>query len=174
MRSVDMLPKAKRTREVHAVEARSTSWVRASESGVVSMRLPLGTRVTKDQQLAIISSPLGDEEESIVAPYAGIERGHEMSVYNHTRCYMNITSNNPSVHYDGQEISGVEAIIPRIGASVSFYSTSVVRQFEMMNIYSLNESVAITRSRDKLRAVQLLARKGIGLPVTGFANSTGP
>lgn len=103
---------------------------------------------------------------------AGIERGHEMPVYNHTRCYMNITSNNPSVHYDGDKITGVEAIIPRIGASVSFYGTSVVRQFEIMGVYSLNESVAITRSRDKLRAVQLLARRGIGLPVTGFANHT--
>lgn len=102
---------------------------------------------------------------------AGTERGHEIPVYNHTRCYMNIASSNPSVHCDGNEIKGVEAIIPRIGASVSFYGTSVVRQFEMMGTYSLNESVAISRSRDKLRAVQLLARRGIGLPVTGFANS---
>ena len=66
-------------------------------------------------------------------------------------------------------ISDIDAIIPRIGASVSFYGTAVVRQFEMMGVYSLNESVAITRSRDKLRALQLLSRKGIGLPVTGFA-----
>jgi ribosomal protein S6--L-glutamate ligase len=84
---------------------------------------------------------------------------------------MNITSHNPSVHWKGEKIEGVDAIIPRIGASVSFYGTAVVRQFEMMGVYSLNESVAITRSRDKLRASQLLARKGIGLPVTGFANS---
>jgi ribosomal protein S6--L-glutamate ligase len=104
---------------------------------------------------------------------AGIERGHEMPVINHRRCYMNITSHNPSIHFKGEAITGVEAIIPRIGASVSFYGTAVVRQFEMMGVYSVNESVAITRSRDKLRAVQLLARKGIGLPVTGFANSVG-
>jgi len=102
---------------------------------------------------------------------AGVERGHEMLVINHKRCYMNITSHSPSVHLNGQAIEGVDAIIPRIGASVSFYGTSVVRQFEMMGVYSVNESVAITRSRDKLRAAQLLSRKGIGLPVTGFANS---
>jgi len=101
---------------------------------------------------------------------AGIERGHEMPVINHKRCYMNITSHNPSIHLRGEAITGVDAIIPRIGASVSFYGTAVVRQFEMMGVYSVNESVAITRSRDKLRALQLLSRKGVGLPVTGFAN----
>jgi ribosomal protein S6--L-glutamate ligase len=104
---------------------------------------------------------------------AGKECGHEMLVINHKQCYMNITSHNPSVHWKGEAIVGIDAIIPRIGASVSFYGTAVVRQFEMMGVYSLNESVAITRSRDKLRASQLLARKGIGLPVTGFANSPG-
>jgi ribosomal protein S6--L-glutamate ligase len=102
---------------------------------------------------------------------AGRERGHKMLVVNHKRCYMNITTHRPSVHYKGEAIEGVDAIIPRIGASVSFYGTAVVRQFEMMGVYSLNESTAITRSRDKLRALQLLSRKGIGLPVTGFANS---
>ena len=102
---------------------------------------------------------------------AGKERGHEMLVIDHRRCYMNITSHRPAIHYKGVAIEGIDAIIPRIGASVSFYGTAVVRQFEMMGVYSVNESVAITRSRDKLRASQLLARKGIGLPVTGFANS---
>ncbi len=104
---------------------------------------------------------------------AGVERGHEMPVVNHKRCYMNIVSSSPSMHYNGTTIDGVEAIIPRIGASVSFYGTAVVRQFEVMGVYSVNESVAITRSRDKLRALQLLSRKGIGLPKTGFANSPG-
>lgn len=102
---------------------------------------------------------------------AGKERGHEMLLLNHRRCYMNIASHRPSVHYKGESVAGVDAIIPRIGASVSFYGTAVVRQFEMMGVYSLNESLAISRSRDKLRALQLLSRKGIGLPVTGFANS---
>jgi ribosomal protein S6--L-glutamate ligase len=81
---------------------------------------------------------------------AGKERGHEIAVINHKRCYMNITSHNPSVHYNGEAIKDVDAIIPRIGASVSFFGTAVVRQFEMMGVYSVNESVAITRSRDKL------------------------
>ncbi|MGA9573505.1 MAG: 30S ribosomal protein S6--L-glutamate ligase [Lysobacterales bacterium] len=102
---------------------------------------------------------------------AGKERGHDMVVINHKRCYMNITSHSPGIHYNGEAITGIDAIIPRIGASVSFFGTAVVRQFEMMGVYSVNESVAITRSRDKLRALQLLSRKGIGLPVTGFANS---
>jgi ribosomal protein S6--L-glutamate ligase len=101
----------------------------------------------------------------------GQERGHQVKVLNHRRCYMNITTMRPSIHYKGEAVSGVVAIIPRIGASVSFYGAAVVRQFEMMGVYSVNESVAITRSRDKLRALQLLSRKGIGLPVTGFANS---
>lgn len=102
---------------------------------------------------------------------AGEEKGHEMRVINHKRCYMNIMANNPQIHYRGEAIEGIEAIIPRIGASVSFYGTAVVRQFEMMGVYSVNESVAITRSRDKLRALQLLSRKNIGMPITGFASS---
>jgi len=102
---------------------------------------------------------------------AGKARGHDMLLLDHRRCYMNITTHRPSVHYKGKSIEGVGAVIPRIGASVSFYGTAVVRQFEMMGVYSLNESVAISRARDKLRALQLLSRKGIGLPVTGFANS---
>lgn len=103
---------------------------------------------------------------------AAQQRGHEVRVIDPLRCYMNITSHNPSIHYRGEELSGLDAIIPRIGASVTFYGTAVVRQFEMMNVYCVNESVAISRSRDKLRCLQLLARKGVGLPVTGFASST--
>jgi ribosomal protein S6--L-glutamate ligase len=102
---------------------------------------------------------------------AGQQRGHHVRIINHKRCYMNITAHNSGVHYKGEAIEELDAIIPRIGASISFYGTAVVRQFEMMGVYSLNESVAITRSRDKLRALQLLSRKGIGMPVTGFANS---
>ncbi len=103
---------------------------------------------------------------------AGRAAGHDMRVINPLRCYMNIASHNPTIHYKGEDLSDIDAIIPRIGASITFYGTAVVRQFEMMGVYSLNESVAITRSRDKLRGMQLLSRKGIGLPVTGFANST--
>lgn len=102
---------------------------------------------------------------------AGEERGHEVQVIDHQRCYMDITSHKPTVHYKGQALEGFDAVIPRIGASVTFYGTAVLRQFEMMGVFPLNESVAISRSRDKLRSLQLLSRRGIGLPVTGFANS---
>jgi len=100
---------------------------------------------------------------------AGKALGHEMRVINHRRCYMSIASMKPVVHYRGESIDDLDAVIPRIGASVTFYGTAVLRQFEMMGVYPVNESVAISRSRDKLRSLQLLARKGIGLPVTGFA-----
>ena len=102
---------------------------------------------------------------------AARNRGHEVQVLDVLRCYMNITSLNPSIHYRGEDLKGFDAVIPRIGASVTFYGAAVLRQFEMMNVFPLNESVAITRSRDKLRSTQLLARKGIGLPVTGFAHN---
>lgn len=103
---------------------------------------------------------------------AARNRNHEVRVINPLRCYMNITSHHPEIHYKGEKLEGFDAIIPRIGASITFYGTAVVRQFEMIGVYCLNESVAISRSRDKLRSLQLLARKGIGLPVTGFAHST--
>lgn len=102
---------------------------------------------------------------------AARERDHDVRVVNTLRCYNNITSLRPSVHYRGEALTGLDAVIPRIGASVTFYGTAVLRQFEMMGVFPVNESVAITRSRDKLRATQLLARRGIGLPVTGFAHS---
>lgn len=100
-------------------------------------------------------------------------RGHEVRVIDHVRCFMDITSDRPSIHYKDEEfgLEHFDAVIPRIGASVTFYGTAIVRQFEMMGVYSVNESVAITRSRDKLRSLQLLSRKKIGIPVTAFANS---
>jgi ribosomal protein S6--L-glutamate ligase len=102
---------------------------------------------------------------------AGKNRGHEMSVVDYLRCYMDITSRRPQVIYQGEPLK-VDAVIPRIGASNTFYGTAVVRQFEMMGVFVANESQAISRSRDKLRSLQLLARDGVGLPVTGCAHST--
>jgi len=99
------------------------------------------------------------------------ERDHTVEVLNTLKCYMDIAAHRPSVHYRGKELEPFDAVIPRIGASVTFYGAAVLRQFEMMGSYSLNESVAITRSRDKLRSLQILARDGLGLPLTGFANS---
>jgi ribosomal protein S6--L-glutamate ligase len=98
-------------------------------------------------------------------------RGHSVQVIDVLRCYMNIAPHHPEIHYRGRRLGSFDAVIPRIGASVTFYGTAVVRQFEMMGVYSLNESVAITRARDKLRALQLLARKGIGMPRSGFAHA---
>ena len=102
---------------------------------------------------------------------AGKARGHEVMVVDPLRCYMNIVPHAPEIHYKGKKLEGIDAVIPRIGASITFYATAVLRQFEMVGVYPLNESVAISRSRDKLRSMQLLSRKGIGLPVTGFAHS---
>ncbi|MDT8410756.1 MAG: 30S ribosomal protein S6--L-glutamate ligase [Wenzhouxiangellaceae bacterium] len=103
---------------------------------------------------------------------AAKERGHEVRVVDTLRCYMNIASHRPTMHYRGEQLESFDAVIPRIGASVTFYGTAVLRQFEMMGTFPLNESVAVTRSRDKLRSLQLLSRRGIGLPVTGFARAT--
>lgn len=100
-------------------------------------------------------------------------RGHEVQVVDVLRCYMNIVSRNPSVHLEGKPLPAFDAVIPRIGASVTAYGTAVLRQFEMMGTYTLIESVALARSRDKLRSLQLLSRKGVGLPITGFANKPG-
>jgi ribosomal protein S6--L-glutamate ligase len=102
---------------------------------------------------------------------AAEQKGHESQVIDVLRCYMNIASHRPSIHYKGNELKGFDAVIPRIGSSVTFYGTAVLRQFEMLGVYPINESVAITRSRDKLRSLQLLSRKGIGMPVTGFAHA---
>ncbi|WP_440055124.1 30S ribosomal protein S6--L-glutamate ligase [Pseudoalteromonas sp. T1lg65] len=101
---------------------------------------------------------------------AAQQRGHEVAVLDALRCYMNINSQEPEIHFKGEQLNDFEAIIPRIGASVTFYGCAVLRQFEMMGVYPLNESVAITRSRDKLRSLQLLSRKGVGMPITGFAS----
>jgi ribosomal protein S6--L-glutamate ligase len=99
-------------------------------------------------------------------------RGHKVRFINPLHCYMNIAAHKPQIHYRGGEvIDNVDAVIPRIGASITFYGTAVLRQFEMMGVFPLNESIAISRSRDKLRSLQLLSRKGVNLPITGFAHS---
>lgn len=103
---------------------------------------------------------------------AGEDQGHTVRVINYLRCYMNITSRKPTIVYNGRPLENFDAIIPRIAVSRTFYGTAVVRQFEMMEVFSPNESQAISRSRDKLRCLQILAREGIGLPVTGFAHAT--
>ncbi|MBA4171358.1 MAG: 30S ribosomal protein S6--L-glutamate ligase [Hyphomicrobium sp.] len=101
---------------------------------------------------------------------AALDRGHALDVINTLHVHMNITSNQPMLRFGGKDLPHYDAVIPRIGASITNYGLAVLRQFEMQGIYPLNESVAIGRSRDKLRALQLLARAGIGLPVTAFAH----
>jgi ribosomal protein S6--L-glutamate ligase len=102
---------------------------------------------------------------------AAVRRGHTVEIIDPLSCYMNINPAAPSVHYKGRQLPHYDAVIPRIGSAITFYGTAVLRQFEMLGSYPLNESVAITRARDKLRSLQLLARQGIDLPVTGFAHS---
>ena len=97
-------------------------------------------------------------------------RGHDIDVINTLRVHMNITSSKPTLWHGGRMLAHYDAVIPRIGASITHYGLAVLRQFEMQGVFPLNESVAIGRSRDKLRALQLLAREGIGLPVTAFAH----
>ncbi|MFT6220347.1 MAG: ribosomal protein S6--L-glutamate ligase [Rickettsiales bacterium] len=101
---------------------------------------------------------------------AAKKRGHDVRIIDHLKCYMDINSNDPKVYYK-KEVLEFDAIIPRIGASVTFYGTAILRQFEMNGSYVLNDSLAIARSRDKLRAHQLLAKKKIGMPITGFSHS---
>jgi len=102
---------------------------------------------------------------------AAENHSHQVDVFDTLRCYMNVSTHKPSIHYMGKELPHYDAVIPRIGASISFYGAAVVRQFEMVGTFCVNSSMSITRSRDKLRALQLLSRKGIGLPVTGFTHS---
>jgi ribosomal protein S6--L-glutamate ligase len=100
---------------------------------------------------------------------AGQQRGHDMTVIDHQKCVLVIEQNRPHIFYKGAEITGIDAIIPRIGASVTFYGSAVVRQFEQMKVFSTLESQALVRSRDKLRSLQLLAKAGLGMPKTAFA-----
>ncbi len=103
---------------------------------------------------------------------AGEKRRHEMTVVNHTKCVLQIEKKNPIIMYNGKELTGIDAIIPRIGASATFFGTAVVRQFEMQKVFSAVESQALVKSRDKLRSMQLLSRAGLGMPKTIFSNYT--
>jgi len=101
---------------------------------------------------------------------AAEERGHEALVLDYTQCYMEIEQSKPQVHYNGQVVKGVQAVIPRIAAPYTTYGSAVVRQFEMAHVFTTAKSIAIVRSRDKLRSLQLLSREGIDTPKTAFAS----
>tara|TARA_R100000935_G_scaffold36196_1_gene57123 strand:- start:251256 stop:252128 length:873 start_codon:yes stop_codon:yes gene_type:complete len=101
---------------------------------------------------------------------AAEKRKHTVEIINHTKCDIVIEKKNPVIYYKGKKVENVDAVIPRIGASVTFYGTAVVRQFEMMRCFTTTESMALVRSRDKLRSLQILSRAGLGLPKTIFTN----
>ena len=102
---------------------------------------------------------------------AGEKHGHEMLILDHLKCVLVIEKGHPHIFYGGKEVVGIDAIIPRIGTSVTFYGAAVVRQFEQMKVFSCVESQALVRSRDKLRSLQLLAKAGLGMPKTAFASA---
>jgi ribosomal protein S6--L-glutamate ligase len=102
---------------------------------------------------------------------AARQRGHRVRVLDPLRCYMRIAPNDFTVHYKGRALADYDAVIPRVGASITFYGTAVLRQFEMMGVFTPNSSDAILRARDKLRCLQLLAREGLGLPSTVFGDN---
>jgi ribosomal protein S6--L-glutamate ligase len=99
-------------------------------------------------------------------------KGHEAVVIDHLKCIIELEKRKPKIYYQGQYLTDFDAVIPRIGASVTFYGTAVVRQFEMMKVFTAVESQALVRSRDKLRSLQILARAGVGMPKTVFTNYT--
>lgn len=101
-----------------------------------------------------------------------LARGYDVRVINYAKCYVSAESNNPVVRYKGEEIRDVDAIIPRIASSLTMYGASIIRQFEMRNVFTTTSSIALVRSRDKLRSMQLLAKAGIGIPKTVFARET--
>ncbi|MCB1109921.1 MAG: 30S ribosomal protein S6--L-glutamate ligase [Chlamydiia bacterium] len=102
---------------------------------------------------------------------AALHRGHDVDVIDYLSCYMTINAEKTLIHIDGSDLLHFDAIIPRIGANRTFYGCALVRQLELAGVFSLNPSIAITRSRDKLRSLQLMAKKNIGMPITGFAHS---
>jgi ribosomal protein S6--L-glutamate ligase len=99
-------------------------------------------------------------------------RGHEVRVVNYAKCYVTLESGKPVIRYKGAEIKNVDVIVPRIASSLTKYGSSIVRQFEMQNVFTTTSSIAIVRSRDKLRSLQLLAKAGVGIPKTVFARET--
>lgn len=101
---------------------------------------------------------------------AARDRGHSVRVLNHLKCYVGIEQGNPSMHYNGELLTNIDAVIPRIGASVTFYGTAIVRQFEMMQVFTTTKSQSLVKSRDKLRSLQILSKAGIGVPKTAFAS----
>lgn len=122
-------------------------------------------------KIAILSKGAGNYSTKRLKEEAKL-RGHEVRVINYAKCYVTVESGNPVIRYEGEEIRDVDVIIPRIAASLTKYGSSIVRQFEMQGVFTTTSSIAIVRSRDKLRSMQLLARASVGIPKTVFARET--
>jgi ribosomal protein S6--L-glutamate ligase len=122
-------------------------------------------------KIAILSKGSGNYSTKRLKEEA-LARGHEVRIINYAKCYVTLESGNPVVRYEGEEIKDIDVIIPRIAANLTKYGTAIVRQFEMQGIFSTASSLAIYRTRDKLRATQILARAGVGIPKTVFSRET--
>lgn len=122
-------------------------------------------------KIAILSKGPGNYSTKRLKEEARL-RGHEVRVINYAKCYVTLESSNPIIRYEGEEIRDIDVIIPRIASSLTKYGSSIVRQFEMQGVFTTASSIAIVRSRDKLRSTQLLARAGVGIPKTVFARET--
>jgi len=148
----------------------NASFVQGLQDESAYQDFPKSPTRRQNLKIGILSREPGNYSTQRLAE-AAAARNHMVEIINTTQCYMNITSHKPEVHIDGRALEGFDAIIPRVGASVTFYGMAVVRQFEAMGVYCLNSSAAIGASRDKLYAHQLLARSSVGMPDTGFARS---
>ena len=122
-------------------------------------------------RIAILSRDIESYSTSRLQEEA-LKRGHEVRVVDYAKCYVTLERSNPVVRYEGEDLGDVDIIIPRIAASLTGYGSSIVRQFEMQNIFTTTSSISIVRSRDKLRSMQLLAKAGVGIPKTVFARDT--
>lgn len=122
-------------------------------------------------KIAILSKGPGNYSTKRIKEEA-LARGHEVRVINYAKCYVTLESNKPVVRYEGESLQDIDAIIPRIASNLTAYGSSIVRQFEMQNVFTATTSIAIVRSRDKLRSTQLLAKVGVGIPKTVFARET--
>lgn len=123
-------------------------------------------------KIAILSNGPGNYSTKRLKEEAKL-RGHEVDVIKYKECYASIEQGKPVVSYRGDVLTGYDAVIPRIASSMTRYGTAIVRQFEMQGVYTPSSSIAITRSRDKLRTLQLLARAGVGIPKTVFTRNVG-
>ena len=121
--------------------------------------------------IAILSRGSGNYSTKRLKQVA-LERGHNVRVINHAECYVTVEKSRPVVRYRGEDLIDIDVIIPRIGQSITKYGTAMVRQFEMQGVYTTASSIAINRSRDKLRSMQILGRADVGIPKTVFARET--